>query len=828
MRGDADDGSGAGRESGPERRGEDPGGWHLLARQPAWRGASVGAALSVATAGLLAGWFWQSGFGRVVDLGAGAAAGLLLAILGSAAAGLVLTLVRTGPVPRAFAAVFVGSVAGLFVLNELPYLGLRFPEEIFLWGGPAYVAAEALGIGSLWHLFTGRFRGEGSPGYLAGGSLLTVAVAVNVAGVWWLGSPGPGPVEELSPAPVTERAPAQLDVGSPASTGAYDVEELTYGSGENPRRPEFGENVDLVSPRVDGREMIPAWEGFTARVRERLWGFGPEQFPLNGRVWYPDADGSFPLVLMVHGNHSMLDYSDAGYEYLGRLLASRGYVTASVDENFINGSWSGGFDTGEMPARAWLLLEHLEQWHRWAREPGNPFYGIVDTTRIGVVGHSRGGEAVAMASALNRVPYYPDDADVAFDYGFDIESVVAIAPTDRRYERRLAPEAASYLVLHGSYDSDEASFEGVRVYQRAGLGEGDFKAAVFIHGANHGQFNTGWGRRDVGNPEGWLLNTAPIMPGEEQRQAAKVFVAGFLDATLRGRDRYRALFRDHRAAREWLPETLFVTRYRDTNVRQLATYQEDLDLTTGTGIGVTIAGESLREWREQELEFRDGDGQSNDAVLVAWRWPDTAEVDSVGVGSGDAYRRAADGPPVYQLRLDPDSLEGGAPDSAARLLFSVASMEPDLTPADTAGPEESRADTMSGTGAGAEVPEVPGGGDRIDLTVELVDGDGTRSRIPLSEYRPVPPRVEIRLFKTMGLTRQRMSRRSEPLLQSYRLPLADFAEEAPGFDPTSLSRVRFVFDRTPSGSVALDDVALAAGGSSPVEGVGRVVWSNWR
>ena len=793
---------------------EDESGGEQRAERPMWRGGSAGALAAVAAAGLMAGWFWNSGYGKVVDVGVGTAAGLLLALIGTAVATLLLTLVRTGPVPRSFAAAFAGSVVGLFALNDLPYIGLGFPGEILRWAGPVYVAAAAMLVGSLRHLLGRRFGGEQSPGYLAGGSVLTLAVAVNVAGAWWLLSPGPGPVEELSPAPVTERAPRPLDVGSPAEEGAYAVRALTYGSGENPRRPEFGEDADLTTPRVDAREVIPAWGGFTASVRERLWGFGPERFPLNARVWYPEGDGPFPLVLVVHGNHSMLDYSDPGYEYLGRLLASRGYVVASVDENYINGSWSGGFDTGEMPARAWLLLEHLEQWHRWAREGGNPFHGMVDTTRIGLVGHSRGGEAVAMAAAFNRLPYYPDDADVPFGYGFDIESVVAIAPTDRRYERRLAPAAASYLVLHGSYDSDEASFEGVRVYQRAGLGEGDFKAAIFVHGANHGQFNTGWGRRDYGLPGGWLLNTAPIMPGGQQRQVARVFVSGFLDATLRGRNRYRAIFRDHRAARQWLPETLFVTRYRDGNVRELANFQEDLDLTTATAPGVTADGSTLREWREQELRFRDGDPQANDAAVLEWGRPDTASADTAS-GDGPAAAATATAP-AYELRLDPDSLPEGRPDSAGRLLFSLASMSPDL-PADTAEP--------AGESGGAAVP---GGGDRIDLTVELIDGDGTRARIPLSEYRPVPPRVEIRLLKTMELTRQRMPERSEPLLQSYRLPLADFTAEEDAFDPTSLTRIRFVFDRTPSGSVALDDVGLAAGPSSRAESGGAVVRTDRR
>jgi hypothetical protein len=49
----------------------------------------------------------------------------------------------------------------------------------------------------------------------------------------------------------------------------------------------------------------------------------------NARVWYPDGEGVFPLVLIVHGNYIMSRYSDPGYEYLGRSLASRGYFIAS-------------------------------------------------------------------------------------------------------------------------------------------------------------------------------------------------------------------------------------------------------------------------------------------------------------------------------------------------------------------------------------------------------------------------------------------------------------------------------------------------------------------
>ena len=95
----------------------------------------------------------------------------------------------------------------------------------------------------------------------------------------------------------------------------------------------------------------------------------------------------FPLVLIVHGNHGMEDYSDDGYAYLGDLLASRGYIAVSVDQNYINGSWSGDFRGREMAARAWLLLEHLSLWRDWQNDPSHPLGSRVDLERIALIGH---------------------------------------------------------------------------------------------------------------------------------------------------------------------------------------------------------------------------------------------------------------------------------------------------------------------------------------------------------------------------------------------------------------------------------------------------------
>ncbi len=104
------------------------------------------------------------------------------------------------------------------------------------------------------------------------------------------------------------------------------------------RREEFGSKVDLVSESVDGSKLIEGWSGPAGWARTQYWGFDAKQLPRQGRVWFPDGDGPFPLVLMVHGNHDMEDFSDPGYAYLGELFASRGIIAVSVDENFLNSS----------------------------------------------------------------------------------------------------------------------------------------------------------------------------------------------------------------------------------------------------------------------------------------------------------------------------------------------------------------------------------------------------------------------------------------------------------------------------------------------------------
>ena len=93
----------------------------------------------------------------------------------------------------------------------------------------------------------------------------------------------------------------------------------------------------------------------------------------------------------------MTEFSDPGYRYLGELLASRGFILASIDENFLN---SGLFHDppNQQAVRGWMLLEHLKLWREWNSTPANPFYREVDFDYIALVGHSPGGDAATNAT----------------------------------------------------------------------------------------------------------------------------------------------------------------------------------------------------------------------------------------------------------------------------------------------------------------------------------------------------------------------------------------------------------------------------------------------
>ncbi len=76
-----------------------------------------------------------------------------------------------------------------------------------------------------------------------------------------------------------------------------------------------------------------------------------------------------------------------------------------------------------------------------------------------------------------------------------------------------------------------------------------------------------------------LLAPGALLPGEEQRRIARVYLAAFLEATLRGRREYVPLLRDHRRAAPWLPETVYFSRFEDSDLRVVSNFDDSIDRT---------------------------------------------------------------------------------------------------------------------------------------------------------------------------------------------------------------------------------------------------------
>ena len=598
-----------------------------------------------------------------------------------------------------------------------------------------------------------------------------------------------------------------ISAPNPGLAGTFTVRTLVYGSGTDKHRAAFRDSVTLKTRTVDGSAMVSAPPEI-AKSRSKYWGFDFKRMPINGRVWYPQGDGPFPLVLIVHGNHDMKDFSDPGYGYLGQHLASRGFILVSVDENFINGNLRG-----ENDGRGWLLLEHLKRWRTWNDSLGSPFYHKVDMSNIALMGHSRGGEAAPVAAAFNRLSHYPDDATIKFDYNFGIKSIVAIAPVDGQYQPAGKPtpvENVNYLVFHGSHDGDVSAFSGLRQYQRIKFTDGQpwFKSAVYVYRANHGQWNTVWGNKDNGPRSGRRLALDALIPPEDQRQFGRVYIGGFLEATLKGKKEYLPMFRDHRTIGQWLPKTMYITRFSENGFRALAGFDEDVDVTTGSVPGVTISADSISGWKEAPIPIRSRNSDlGTNAVWLGWN--------NKPVGKDTTKPRA---PASYSVTISDSLRSAWNVGEGSSVVLSLAP-----TPA-TPGPRKTGPDTTKkadSSGAKGKPAAKPAGNKKkpdekakpdttpMDLSVELVDAAGGTARVALSQFGKPRRPLEITVYRRKGRDKAAFPNPYELVLQTYVMPVKEFARGT-SFDASRIRSIRLVFDRTRVGQVVVDDIGFSA------------------
>ncbi len=645
---------------------------------------------------------------------------------------------------------FAGLTAGVIALFGAQSL----PDNAFFYLAMGIIAVGMLTGGILGILFGGVWIGLSSlkKGILIFGSF--TALILNVLLFYWIAAPGSNShlieIEGLSSA-------NQISAPNPLDKGDYSYSTFTYGSGISERIPAYGENADMHTDPVNISHLV-SMDEWKSKIRSWYWGFELDTAPLNGQVWMPDGEGPFPLVLIVHGNHNMTDHSEGGYAYLGEHLASRGYIFVSIDQNFLNGYFTGSLKS-ENDARAMLLLKHLGLWHDWNNDFGSDLYQKIDLDNIALMGHSRGGEAAAIAAAMNQLERSPNNAINRYGFGYHIKSVIAISPSDGQYKMSGKPielENINYLVFQGSHDADISRFDGLRQYYRISYSDSSqryFKMALLIDRANHSQFNTIWSPYDRRIPSRFLLNQKPVLPEELQRETLLLYVSAFLDTTLKDADDYSGLFENYQKAGNWLPENLYMNQFQSSSFVPIANYEEDVDVLSAVNGEIKSSG--LTVWKELGLKHRSGKEMGNQVVEIGWG------------ENRNSY---------YSILID-DQVEISNKDSLSFGLLDIRDFN----------------------------------GELLDLTIEVKDYQGNTSSVILSDYGRLNPQFHVVFTKYFLWEETRYKSETEPILQTFIIPFEEFKNVNNLLSIEEIIEIRFNFNLVKNGRIYLDEVGIEGG-----------------
>jgi hypothetical protein len=263
----------------------------------------------------------------------------------------------------------------------------------------------------------------------------------------------------------------------------------------------------------------------------------PRPDRLRGVIHLPGAAarGPRPVVVFVHGAHEACRVAGSrdvavhsiavvcpgpsgvaeespswrGYDYMGTLLAGHGYVVVSIDLN-----WTMALKPGnDIPDRGELVLATLgllREWHLGARPVpdgvGALLKGRVDLDRLGLVGHSRGADAIGYVLRQQQA------APAAERYtGLRALVQVAAVDADLAYLNR-APAGVHLATVLGSCDAD-TGVAGAALWDRGRLVDAARPASRSLFelmGANHAFFNSEWGDEWHAPPTNVLPLNGPV------------------------------------------------------------------------------------------------------------------------------------------------------------------------------------------------------------------------------------------------------------------------------------------------------------------------------
>jgi hypothetical protein len=424
-----------------------------------------------------------------------------------------------------------------------------------------------------------------------------------------------------------------LGLFAAADTAAQLTPSLGSGSGLAPstgRAPAASAGAFLRGPGpdlkgVDDPTTDKDWDCYYWGYY--IWNLGQGVGPVQGRIAWPNSCGvsqgpagefALPLVVIMHGDGQQYD----DYNYLLQHLAFNGFIVASIDV--------GQLTTNEQRAdRLHTFLSFLrDDWQ---------FKAWVDPSRIALLGHGRSGDAAVTAARQFG------DAGIWSNEGFNIKSVVSLAPTDQGgnqgHESLNKWAADSYLVIAGSQDDTVHGYctdglipgcggvpgdvqrTGFALYDRAGHEadyEGDVvllghvrKAMLFVDNANHARWR-GTASCGFGMPG--------VISCEAHWDIAKGYLNAWMRWALRGQAKYKPFFTG-----ELTPETVAehdVTirqQYSEGSNRRVVDHFEDAVFGINT-LGGSVLSNSITVIDDGEVWDNPDYSSAHDTEALAIRW----------------------------------------------------------------------------------------------------------------------------------------------------------------------------------------------------------------
>lgn len=349
--------------------------------------------------------------------------------------------------------------------------------------------------------------------------------------------------------------------------GAYGVRVIDYTAGTLPirfwRGPSLSTGASDLEARLDGRLYLPS--GPTSHATE--------PFPLvviipARHVTCQLADGTETVPQLGPANPAGICGDDPaagtsrihperGYDYIGRALAARGVAVVAVDVSDLTALDHASADTGDSTGRLKIAFAHLDALRRWdnggpAPAPiGGLLAGRLDFTRVGFIGHSRGGAAIGNVVRDNA-------QRAGFRYG--VRAVLQIAAGGGIYafgpDGGLIPSADDRFLrvtgvplagISGDCDGD-GSNAGFATFARSKYAEPDDEAPKFywrLAGANHAFFNQVFTVDDADQGYGapgasFSAACSSVAPGtlrlarSDQQRLAQAYVSAFFRRFLLG------------------------------------------------------------------------------------------------------------------------------------------------------------------------------------------------------------------------------------------------------------------------------------------------------